>query len=127
MSGVTCFILNSLKDCLQRCCGDNDSNSIGLPFGIDEQLLRVLELRHWIPRLAAGATRHRTAPERCKKRSFSGLKMHLAAAKTSLRAIAAGLNDATVPTARGGKWSSPQVMRMLGRLDPFEAAACIAT
>ena len=37
-----------------------------------------------------------------------------------------GLNDAGIPTARGGKWSSPQVMRMLERLDPFreeEAAA----
>ena len=49
-----------------------------------------------------------------------------ATGKTSLRAIAAGLNDAGIPTARGGKWSSPQVMRMLERLDPFreeEAAA----
>jgi hypothetical protein len=42
-----------------------------------------------------------------------------AAGKTSLRAIAAGLNDAGVPTARGEKWSSPQVMRILERLDPF--------
>ena len=49
-----------------------------------------------------------------------------AAGNTSLRAIAAGLNEAGVPTARGGEWSSPQVMRMLERLDPFreeEAAA----
>ena len=49
-----------------------------------------------------------------------------ATGKTSLRAIASGLNDAGIPTARGGKWSSPQVMRMLERLDPFreeEAAA----
>jgi hypothetical protein len=42
-----------------------------------------------------------------------------AAGKTSLWAIAAGLNDAGIPTARGGQWSSPQVMRMLERLDPF--------
>jgi DNA invertase Pin-like site-specific DNA recombinase len=42
-----------------------------------------------------------------------------AAGKTSLRAIAAGLNEAGIPTARGGEWSSPQVMRMLERLDPF--------
>ena len=42
-----------------------------------------------------------------------------AAGKTSLRAIAEGLNDQGIPTARGGKWSSPQVMRMLERLDPF--------
>ena len=49
-----------------------------------------------------------------------------AAGKTSLRAIATGLNEVGIPTARGGKWSSPQVMRMLERLDPFreeEAAA----
>ena len=49
-----------------------------------------------------------------------------AAGKTSLRAIAAGLNEAGIPTARGGEWSSPQVMRVLERLDPFreeEAAA----
>ena len=48
------------------------------------------------------------------------------AGKTSLRAIAAGLNEAGIPTARGGEWSSPQVMRVLERLDPFregEAAA----
>jgi DNA invertase Pin-like site-specific DNA recombinase len=42
-----------------------------------------------------------------------------AAGKTSLRAIAAGLNDAGIPTTRGGEWSSPQVMRVLERLDPF--------
>jgi DNA invertase Pin-like site-specific DNA recombinase len=41
-----------------------------------------------------------------------------AAGKTSLRAIAAGLNEVGIPTARGGEWSSPQVMRMLDRL-PF--------
>ena len=42
-----------------------------------------------------------------------------AAGKTSLRAIAAGLNEAGIPTARGGNWSSAQVMRILERLDPF--------
>jgi hypothetical protein len=42
-----------------------------------------------------------------------------AAGKTSLRAIAAGLNELGIPTARGGEWSSPHVMRMLERLDPF--------
>jgi DNA invertase Pin-like site-specific DNA recombinase len=49
-----------------------------------------------------------------------------ATGKTSLRAIAAGLNDQGIPTARGGEWSSVQVMRILERLDPFreeEAAA----
>lgn len=35
---------------------------------------------------------------------------------TSLRAIAAGLNEAGIPTARGGEWSSSQVMRVLERL-----------
>jgi DNA-binding Lrp family transcriptional regulator len=43
-----------------------------------------------------------------------------AAGKTSLRAIAEGLNEQGIPTTRGGKWSSPQVMRMLERLRPFE-------
>jgi DNA invertase Pin-like site-specific DNA recombinase len=42
-----------------------------------------------------------------------------AAGATSLRAIAAGLNEAGIPTARGGEWSSVQVMRILERLDPF--------
>jgi hypothetical protein len=49
-----------------------------------------------------------------------------AAGKTSLRAIAEGLNEQGIPTVRGGDWSSPQVMRVLERLDPFreeEAAA----
>jgi DNA invertase Pin-like site-specific DNA recombinase len=40
-----------------------------------------------------------------------------AAGKTSLRAIAAGLNEAGIPTARGGEWSSAQVMRVLERLN----------
>jgi DNA invertase Pin-like site-specific DNA recombinase len=49
-----------------------------------------------------------------------------AAGKTSLRAIAVGLNEQGIPTARGGEWSAVQVMLMLERLDPFreeEAAA----
>jgi DNA invertase Pin-like site-specific DNA recombinase len=46
-----------------------------------------------------------------------------AAGKTTLRAIAAGLTEQGIPTARGGKWSSAQVMRMLERLRPFEARA----
>jgi hypothetical protein len=50
------------------------------------------------------------------------------AGKTSLRAIAEGLNEQRVPTARGtGLWSAVQVQRVLERLDPFrgeeEAAA----
>ena len=48
-----------------------------------------------------------------------------ATGKTSLRAIAAALNEAGIPTARGGEWSSPQVMRILERLSPFEASASV--
>jgi hypothetical protein len=36
------------------------------------------------------------------------------------------LNDAGIPTARGGEWSSPQVMRILERLDPFREEAAAA-
>jgi DNA invertase Pin-like site-specific DNA recombinase len=47
-----------------------------------------------------------------------------AAGKASLRAIAEGLNAQGIPTARGeGEWTATQVMRVLERLDPFEAAA----
>jgi hypothetical protein len=38
-----------------------------------------------------------------------------AAGATSLRAIAAGLNERGIPTTRGGKWSAVQVLRVLGR------------
>jgi len=41
--------------------------------------------------------------------------------ETSLRAITDGLNELGIPTARGGNWSSPQVMRMLNC--PFEVSA----
>jgi DNA invertase Pin-like site-specific DNA recombinase len=46
-----------------------------------------------------------------------------AAGKTSLRAIAAGLNEAGIPTARGGEWSAVQVQRVMSR--PFEASASV--
>ena len=46
-----------------------------------------------------------------------------AAGKTSLRAIAAGLNEASIPTARGGEWSAVQVQRVMSR--PFEASASV--
>jgi hypothetical protein len=40
-----------------------------------------------------------------------------AAGATSLRGIAAGLNDQNIPTARGnGKWSATQVARALERI-----------
>jgi DNA invertase Pin-like site-specific DNA recombinase len=42
------------------------------------------------------------------------------AGATSLRAIAAGLNDRGIPTARGsGEWTATQVLRVLERLNPF--------
>jgi len=43
--------------------------------------------------------------------------------KTSLRAIADGLNAQNIPTSRGnGEWTATQVMRVLERLDPFVVA-----
>jgi DNA invertase Pin-like site-specific DNA recombinase len=44
---------------------------------------------------------------------------------TSLRAIAAGLEERGIPAARGGKWSAVQVARLLdaGQLRPFDASA----
>jgi hypothetical protein len=44
-----------------------------------------------------------------------------AAGATSLRAIAAGLNERGIPTARGGQWSAVQVQRVISR--PFESVA----
>jgi DNA invertase Pin-like site-specific DNA recombinase len=38
-----------------------------------------------------------------------------AAGATSLRTIAAGLNDRGIPTAQGGQWSATQVWRVLNR------------
>ncbi|MGO8841491.1 MAG: recombinase family protein [Methyloceanibacter sp.] len=38
-----------------------------------------------------------------------------AAGATSLRAVAAGLNERGIPTARGGVWNATQVMRVLAR------------
>ena len=48
-----------------------------------------------------------------------------ASGATSLRAIAAGLNERGIPTARGeGEWSAVQVMRVLERIEgPFDIAA----
>lgn len=41
---------------------------------------------------------------------------------TSLRELAAGLNERSVPTARGGSWSPTQVARLLDRLQGQAAA-----
>ena len=47
-----------------------------------------------------------------------------AAGFKSLRAIAAGLEERGIPTARGGRWSSVQVARMLEAAgSPFDASA----
>jgi hypothetical protein len=51
-----------------------------------------------------------------------------AAGATSLNAIADGLNERGIPTARGaGKWSATQVMRVLARgpasSGPFDLSA----
>ena len=46
----------------------------------------------------------------------------------SLRAIATGLDQRSIPAARGGKWSSTQVMRLLEIIaSPFAAAATSAS
>jgi DNA invertase Pin-like site-specific DNA recombinase len=42
-----------------------------------------------------------------------------AAGATSLRAIAAGLNERGIPTARGGAWTATQVMRVMERNEPI--------
>jgi hypothetical protein len=50
-----------------------------------------------------------------------------AAGCESLRAIAAGLEECSIPAARGGKWSAVQVARLLGAADiPFGRSTAIA-
>ena len=39
-----------------------------------------------------------------------------AAGKTSLRAIAEGLNRQGIPTTKGGEWTAAQVLRVLNRV-----------
>jgi DNA invertase Pin-like site-specific DNA recombinase len=47
-----------------------------------------------------------------------------ASGATSLRAIAAGLNERNIPTARGGEWAPTQVARLLEDIErPFDVAA----
>jgi DNA invertase Pin-like site-specific DNA recombinase len=70
-------------------------------------------------KLAAKALRERTEARAADLAPV--IKELQAGGATSLRAIAAGLNDRGIPTARGGEWSSPQVMRILERLDPFRS------
>jgi DNA invertase Pin-like site-specific DNA recombinase len=50
-----------------------------------------------------------------------------AAGCTSLRAIAAGLEERGIPAARGGKWSAVQVQRLLeATAIPFDASPAVA-
>ena len=65
-------------------------------------------------KLAAEALQRRTAARVADLAPI--IKELQAAGKTSLRAIAAGLNDAGIPTARGSEWSAVQVRRVLERL-----------
>jgi DNA invertase Pin-like site-specific DNA recombinase len=66
-------------------------------------------------KLSVAARQERAA---ARARDLQGtIKELQAAGATSLRAIAAGLNEAGIPTARGdGEWSAPQVMRVLALL-----------
>jgi hypothetical protein len=46
---------------------------------------------------------------------------------TSLRAIAAALDERGIPAAQGGQWSPTQVMRVLEMIsNPFDVAAASA-
>jgi DNA invertase Pin-like site-specific DNA recombinase len=49
-----------------------------------------------------------------------------AAGAVSSRAIAAALNERGIPTARGGEWSSPQVLRVLESASPFDGSVAAA-
>lgn len=49
--------------------------------------------------------------------ALSKIVLPLRQQKLSLRAIAAHLNEASIPTAPGGTWKAPQVRRLLDRLD----------
>jgi DNA invertase Pin-like site-specific DNA recombinase len=61
---------------------------------------------------ASAATRQAQASQRAA--DLAPIVQELqAAGATSLRAIAAGLNERSIPTARGGAWSAMQVARLL--------------
>jgi hypothetical protein len=45
---------------------------------------------------------------------------------TTLRAIAAALDECGIPAAQGGQWSPTQVMRLLEYVGPFADAAAAA-
>jgi DNA invertase Pin-like site-specific DNA recombinase len=49
-----------------------------------------------------------------------------ASGAVTLQAIADGLNERGIPTARGGQWRITQVARLLEAIDPFVPAAAAA-
>ena len=82
---------------------------------------RFIQLRH--PTVIR--PNRREEPTRIKL--MPTIKELQAAGCESLRAIAAALNERGIPTARGGKWSSPQVLRVLEAANPFvDASAAVA-
>jgi DNA invertase Pin-like site-specific DNA recombinase len=71
---------------------------------------------------AAAAARHEKAVQRAADLAPIVHELRAAGA-ASLRAIAAGLNERHIPTARGGEWTATQVMRLLEAASPFGANA----
>jgi hypothetical protein len=64
---------------------------------------------------ASAASRRRQALQRAADLA-PVVKELQASGVVSLMAIAAGLNERSIPTARGGQWSATQVMRLLADL-----------
>jgi hypothetical protein len=56
----------------------------------------------------------RAAGKAVRRRAKAVVQELQAAGATSLRGIAAGLDERGIPAARGGKWSAVQVARLLG-------------
>jgi hypothetical protein len=71
-------------------------------------------------------TRSRTVTEVTIFEHFLLREELRAGGATSLRAIAAGLEERGIPAARGGKWSAVQVMRLLEAGRPFDGASVAA-
>jgi len=86
---------------------------------------RVLNVSSKTRKLAVKALQERTEARLADLAPI--IKELQEAGATSLRAIATGLNEQGIPTARGLEWSSVQVMRILGRLDPFRCEEEAAT
>ena len=64
-------------------------------------------------RLAAGVARSAEADKRAALEVLPVIETIKAAGATSLRQIAAGLNERNITTPRGGEWSAVQVQRVL--------------